>query len=47
LAVWLVTNYVRGGHPNSMWYVLSGIGLASTVAMVIYNALMAGPAPQE
>ena len=38
LAGWLVTNYVQGGQPNMMWYVLSGIGLASTAAMVLYNA---------
>ncbi|MEO8368333.1 MAG: MFS transporter [Candidatus Solibacter sp.] len=43
LAGWLVANYVRGGHPNVMWYVLSGIGLASTAAMVIYNALVTTP----
>jgi hypothetical protein len=40
LAGWLVTTYVRGGHPNTMWYVLSGIGLASTAAMVVYNAVV-------
>jgi dipeptide/tripeptide permease len=44
LAGWLVENYVRGTHPNTMWYVLSGIGLASTGAMVIYNALISRPA---
>jgi Protein kinase domain len=33
LAGWLVASYVRGGHPNTMWYVLSGIGLASTAAI--------------
>jgi hypothetical protein len=47
LAGWLVANYVRGGHPNTMWYVLSGIGLASTAAMVIYNAVVARPARQS
>ena len=47
LAGWLVTNYIRGGNPNGMWYVLSGIGLASTAAMVIYNAVLAAPARQE
>jgi proton-dependent oligopeptide transporter, POT family len=40
LAGWLVANYVRGAHPNTMWYVLSGIGLASTASMVIYNAVV-------
>jgi hypothetical protein len=43
LAGWLVANYVRGGHPNTMWYVLSGIGLSSTAAMVIYNAVVSPP----
>jgi len=39
LAGWLVANFVR--HPqnvNTMWYLLSGIGFASTLAMVVYNA---------
>jgi proton-dependent oligopeptide transporter, POT family len=44
LAGWLVENYVHGGHPNTMWYILSAIGLASTVAMVIYNAVVVTPA---
>ena len=39
LAGWLVATYIRGAHPNNMWYVLSGIGLASTAAMVIYNTV--------
>jgi dipeptide/tripeptide permease len=39
LAGWLVANYVRGGQPNMLWYVLVGIGLASTVSMVLYNAV--------
>ena len=39
LAGWLVTNYVRGGRPNMLWYILSGIGLASTAAMVLYNSV--------
>ena len=39
LAGWLVTNYVRGGRPNMLWYILAGIGLASTLAMVLYNAV--------
>jgi hypothetical protein len=29
-----------------MWFVLSGIGLASTLAMAIYDAVVARPAPQ-
>ncbi|MEO8597860.1 MAG: MFS transporter [Candidatus Solibacter sp.] len=40
LAGWLVTRYVQGGEPNTMWYVLSAIGLASTLAMVLYNAML-------
>ena len=40
LAGWLVANFVRGGHPHTMWYVLAGIGLASTASMVIYNAAL-------
>jgi len=41
LAGWLVTTYVRGGQPNMMWFILSGVGLASTAAMVVYNATLA------
>jgi dipeptide/tripeptide permease len=42
LAGWLVANYVQGdGNPHMMWYILSGIGFASTAGMVIYNALFA------
>ena len=40
VAGWLVERYVRGGNPNMMWYILSGIGLASTAAMVVYNAVV-------
>jgi MFS family permease len=43
VAGWLVADYVRGGNPNMMWYILSGIGLVSTAAMILYNALMAKP----
>jgi hypothetical protein len=46
LAGWLVKTYIRGAHPNTMWYVLSGIGLTSTAAMVVYNATAARPARQ-
>jgi len=46
LAGWLVAHYVRGAHPNTMWYVLSGVGLASTAAMVIYNAVVSRAAAQ-
>jgi dipeptide/tripeptide permease len=42
LAGWLVANYVQGaGNPHMMWYILSGIGFASTAGMVIYDALFA------
>src|SRR5215831_6939992 len=41
LAGWLVENYVKGGHPDTMWYILSGIGLASTLAMLVYNTAFA------
>jgi dipeptide/tripeptide permease len=44
LAGWLVANYVRGGRPNTMWYILSGIGLASSGAMVLYNTVVTKPA---
>jgi dipeptide/tripeptide permease len=38
LAGWLVSNYIQGGrNPNMVWYILSAIGLASTIGMMIYN----------
>jgi len=40
LAGWLVSTYVQGGaNPHHMWYVVSGVGIASTIGMVLYNAL--------
>jgi proton-dependent oligopeptide transporter, POT family len=41
LAGWLVERYVRGGNPATMWWVVAGIGFASTVLMVLYDRLWA------
>ncbi len=48
LAGWLVTNYIKNAQdPNMVWYILSGIGVVCTVAMVIYNRMLArAPRPQ-
>lgn len=38
LAGWLVANYIKDSRdPNMVWYILSGVGIFCTVAMVIYN----------
>ncbi|MBS1831054.1 MAG: MFS transporter [Acidobacteria bacterium] len=43
LAGWLVSTFIEGGgNPHHMWYVVSGVGLASTAGMVVYNAVFAG-----
>ncbi len=39
LAGWLVDRYVNGSNPNLMWYVVSGIGLFCSAAMLFYNRL--------
>ena len=40
LAGWLVANYIQGGRDSNMvWYILAGVGFASTIAMLIYNAV--------
>ena len=39
IADWLRTNYLST-DPAFMWYVMAGIGLASTALMVIYNAIL-------
>jgi dipeptide/tripeptide permease len=41
LAGWLVAAYIQTGDgPDLVWYVVSGVGLASTMAMVIYNRMV-------
>jgi dipeptide/tripeptide permease len=49
LGGWLVERFVRGsGNPAAMWWVLSGIGFASTLLMVVYDRFVAtGPGTQE
>lgn len=43
LAGWLVSTFIEGGrNPHHMWYVVSGVGLAATAGMVVYNAVFAG-----
>ena len=38
----LVQRFVReSAHPEQMWYVISGIGFAATVGMVLYDRLVA------
>lgn len=40
----LVQRFVRGSaHPESMWWVIAGIGFAATVAMILYDRLVATP----
>lgn len=42
LAGWLVTHYIQNGsNPNMIWYILAAIGAISTVAMMIYNRVIA------
>ena len=41
LAGWLVETYIQGGNSNMVWYILAGVGFASTLAMVAYNAAFA------
>jgi len=41
LAGWLVSTFVQGGgNPQHMWLVVSAVGLVSTIAMILYNALL-------
>jgi MFS family permease len=37
LAGWLVSKYVMGPRPETMWLILAGVGLACTAGMVAYN----------
>ena len=42
LAGWLVAHYIQNGcNPNMIWYILSAIGIVSTIAMIFYNRLLA------
>jgi dipeptide/tripeptide permease len=41
LAGRLVEWYGRSAHPSHMWYVLGGIGVVTTILMVIYDRLLA------
>jgi len=45
----LVQHYVKeSSHPESMWWIVSGIGFAATVLMVLYDLLVASrPAPDR
>jgi POT family proton-dependent oligopeptide transporter len=49
LAGWLVEHFIRGSggpaHAGAMWWVVSGIGFAATIAMVIYDRLIGKGAP--
>jgi dipeptide/tripeptide permease len=43
LAGWLVETYIQGdGDPNMVWFIVSGIGLVCTAAMMIYNRVVRG-----
>jgi dipeptide/tripeptide permease len=44
----LVQSFVReSAHPEQMWWVISGIGFASTVLLLLYDRLVASrPAPE-
>ena len=38
VADWLRSSYLES-HPAMMWYILSGIGLVSTLLLIIYNSV--------
>jgi dipeptide/tripeptide permease len=40
LAGWLVSKYVMGPRPETMWFILAGVGLACTAGMVAYNRMV-------
>ena len=48
LSDWLRLNYLQT-NPAMMWYTLAGIGLCTTVLMLIYNAVVAKnqPSPKQ
>ncbi|HSU82683.1 MAG TPA: hypothetical protein VLR69_09710, partial [Thermoanaerobaculia bacterium] len=38
----LVQHYVKeSSHPESMWWIVAGIGFASAILMVLYDLLVA------
>ena len=41
LSGYLLKTHLHGPHPEAMWTVLSGIGFASTVLMVLYDRFVA------
>jgi POT family proton-dependent oligopeptide transporter len=44
----LVQRFVReSAHPERMWWVIAGIGFAATVAMLLYDRLVAAPGAPE
>lgn len=46
LAGWLVQTYLRDSfNPAMMWYIIAGVGLCSTTAMWLYNALLVREEP--
>jgi dipeptide/tripeptide permease len=48
LGGWLVKTYMVESHqPQKMWFINAGIGLVSTLLMLLYNALVAPPAAGE
>lgn len=43
LAGWLVQHFIREGRdPAGMWWVIGGIGLLSTILMVLYDRMVTG-----
>jgi MFS family permease len=41
LAGWLVETYIQGeGNPNMVWYIVAGIGIVCTAAMMVYNKVV-------
>jgi dipeptide/tripeptide permease len=40
LADWLRITYLQT-NPSIMWYIVAGIGVASTILMFLYNAFFA------
>jgi MFS family permease len=44
----LVQSYVKeSAHPESMWWIVAGIGFASAVLMVLYDLLVASRPASE
>ena len=47
LSGWLVSHYIKSGHPNpaSMWNVVGGVGVVATVLLLAYDRFLAPKRP--